>query len=139
MDEMEVEIEINVVDPIGDAAMLLNINPDNMLPLIALMCMYISYGTLMHVSRTNQKKHIERKQAKFLAGEDPSKLVEEVRTFRQSTLQLRVRVQLIRHSKTCTTDIYIQNECAHVGLSIHAPVCQSILCLRLLLVRAYET
>ena len=23
--------------------------------------------------------------------------------------------------KTCTTEIYIQNECAHVGLSIHAP------------------
>ena len=24
--------------------------------------------------------------------------------------------------KTCTTDIYLQNECAHVGLSVHAPV-----------------
>ena len=38
-------------------------------------------------------------------------------------LHLRVRVQLIiRHLKTCTTDIYIHNDCAHVGLSIHAPV-----------------
>eukprot|EP01048_Picozoa_sp_COSAG05_P019806 COSAG05_NODE_3204_length_2245_cov_3.080615_3_plen_191_part_00 len=35
---------------------------------------------------------------------------------------LRVRVQLIRHVKTCTTDIYLHNECAHVGLSVHAPV-----------------
>ena len=35
---------------------------------------------------------------------------------------IRVRVQLIRHFKTCTTDIYLQNECAHVGLSVHAPV-----------------
>ena len=25
------------------------------------------------------------------------------------------RVLLIRHFKTCTTDIYLQNECAHVG------------------------
>ena len=24
--------------------------------------------------------------------------------------------------KTCTTDVYLQNECAHVGLSVHAPV-----------------
>ena len=24
--------------------------------------------------------------------------------------------------KTCTTDIYLQNDCAHVGLSVHAPV-----------------
>ena len=39
-----------------------------------------------------------------------------------STLRIRVRVQLIGHLKTCTTDIYIKNECAHVGLSIHAPV-----------------
>ena len=35
---------------------------------------------------------------------------------------LQVLVQLIRHFKTCTTDIYLQNECAHVGLSLHAPV-----------------
>ena len=35
---------------------------------------------------------------------------------------IRVRVQLIRHFKTCTADIYLHNECAHVGLSIHAPV-----------------
>ena len=35
---------------------------------------------------------------------------------------IRVRVQIIRHFKTCTTDIYLQNECAHVGLSVHAPV-----------------
>ena len=33
----------------------------------------------------------------------------------------RVRVQLIRHFKTCTTDIYLQNDCAYVGLSVHAP------------------
>ena len=33
-----------------------------------------------------------------------------------------MRVQLIRHFKTCTTDSYLQNECAHVGLSVHAPV-----------------
>eukprot|EP01048_Picozoa_sp_COSAG05_P019805 COSAG05_NODE_3204_length_2245_cov_3.080615_2_plen_177_part_00 len=38
------------------------------------------------------------------------------------SLSLRVRVQLIRHLKTCTADIYIHNECAHVGLSIHAPM-----------------
>ena len=25
---------------------------------------------------------------------------------------------------TCTTDIHLQNECAHVGLSVHAPVVQ---------------
>ena len=35
---------------------------------------------------------------------------------------VRVRVQLIRTFKTCTTDIYLRNECAHVGLSIHAPL-----------------
>ena len=35
---------------------------------------------------------------------------------------VRVRVQLIRHFKPCTTDIYLHNECAHVGLSIRAPV-----------------
>eukprot|EP01048_Picozoa_sp_COSAG05_P007394 COSAG05_NODE_520_length_9047_cov_2.500224_10_plen_104_part_00 len=35
---------------------------------------------------------------------------------------VRVRVQLIRHSKTCMTEIQLHNECAHVGLSIHAPV-----------------
>ena len=33
-----------------------------------------------------------------------------------------MRVQLIRHFETCTTDIYIHNECAHVGLSVRAPV-----------------
>ena len=27
---------------------------------------------------------------------------------------LRVRLQLIRHVETCTTDIYLHNECAHV-------------------------
>ena len=37
-----------------------------------------------------------------------------------SRFLIRVRVQ-IRHFKTCTTDIYLQNECAHVGLSVHAP------------------
>ena len=37
-------------------------------------------------------------------------------------VDVRVRLQLIRHFKTCTTDIYLHNECAHVGLSIHAPV-----------------
>ena len=35
---------------------------------------------------------------------------------------IRVRVQLIRHLKPCTNDIHLHNECAHVGLSIHAPV-----------------
>jgi len=35
---------------------------------------------------------------------------------------VRVRLQLILHFKTCTTDIYLHNECAHVGLSIDAPV-----------------
>ena len=33
---------------------------------------------------------------------------------------VRVRLQLIRHVKTCTTDIYLHNERAHVGLSGHA-------------------
>ena len=33
-----------------------------------------------------------------------------------------MRVQLIRYFKTFTTDIYIQNDCAHVGLSVHVPV-----------------
>ena len=37
-------------------------------------------------------------------------------------VNIRVRVQIIRHLKTCTTDVYLQNECAHVGLSVHAPV-----------------
>ena len=32
-----------------------------------------------------------------------------------------VCLPLIRHVKTCTTDIYLHNECAHVGLSIDAP------------------
>ena len=46
-----------------------------------------------------------------------------------------MRVQIIRHCKTCMTDIYLQNECAHVGLSVHAPVCilQGVLHSRLLL------
>ena len=39
-----------------------------------------------------------------------------------TVLEIRVRVQLIRHFKPCTTDIFLHNECAHVGLSIHAPV-----------------
>ena len=33
-----------------------------------------------------------------------------------------MRVELIGHFKICMTDIYLQNECAHVGLSVHAPV-----------------
>ena len=33
-----------------------------------------------------------------------------------------MRVQLIRHFKTCTTDIYLHKDCAHVGLIVHAPV-----------------
>ena len=37
-------------------------------------------------------------------------------------MDVRVRLQLIRHFKTCTTEIYLHNECAHVGLSIDAPV-----------------
>ena len=41
-------------------------------------------------------------------------------------LVLRVRVQIIRHFKTCMTDIYLQNECAHVGLSVHAPALSSV-------------
>ena len=39
-----------------------------------------------------------------------------------SAAVLRVRVQIIRHVKSCTADIYIQNDCAHVGVSVHAPV-----------------
>ena len=39
-----------------------------------------------------------------------------------SPIAVWVRVQLIRHFKTCTTDIYLHIECEHVGLSIHAPV-----------------
>ena len=35
---------------------------------------------------------------------------------------VRVRVQIIRHFKACTTDIYLHNDCAHVGSSVHAPV-----------------
>eukprot|EP01043_Picozoa_sp_COSAG02_P079410 COSAG02_NODE_18356_length_944_cov_1.106509_1_plen_260_part_10 len=70
MDEMEVDLDLNVVDPVGDAAMLLKINPDNMLPLICLMCMYISYSIMVWQSHKNRKKFIERKQAKFMAGED---------------------------------------------------------------------
>ena len=35
---------------------------------------------------------------------------------------VRVRVQLIRHFEPCTTDIYLHNDCAHVGLIVHAPV-----------------
>ena len=47
----------------------------------------------------------------------------------ESTLEtgtrVQVRVQLIRQFKTCTTDIYLHNDCAHVELSVHAPVsCQ---------------
>ena len=30
---------------------------------------------------------------------------------------IQLPLQLIRHFNTCTTDIYLQNECAHVGLS----------------------
>ena len=41
---------------------------------------------------------------------------------RATLSNIRVRLQLIRHFKTCTTDIYLHNECAHVGLSIDAPV-----------------
>ena len=29
---------------------------------------------------------------------------------------------IIRHFKSCTTEIYLQNECAHVGLSVQEPV-----------------
>ena len=36
---------------------------------------------------------------------------------------IRVRLQIIQHFKTCTTEIYLQNECAHGRLSIPAPVC----------------
>ena len=46
-----------------------------------------------------------------------------VRVVHQLSLYIWVRLQLIRHVKTCTTDIYLHNECAHVGLSIDAPVC----------------
>ena len=36
---------------------------------------------------------------------------------------VRLRVHLIRHcNKACTTDVYLHHECAHVGLSVHAPV-----------------
>ena len=69
-EEMTVELEINVVDPVGDAAMLLNISPDNMLPLIALMCCYISYSVMVWQSHKNKKRFIEKKQAKFMIGED---------------------------------------------------------------------
>ena len=31
-----------------------------------------------------------------------------------TTTWIRLRVQFIRHFQTCTTDMYIQNECAHV-------------------------
>ena len=34
---------------------------------------------------------------------------------------IRARLQLIRHFKTRTNDIYLYNECAHVGLAIDAP------------------
>ena len=37
-----------------------------------------------------------------------------------------MRVQLIRHFKTCTTDIYLHKDCAHVGLIVHAPVLQAV-------------
>ena len=40
-----------------------------------------------------------------------------------AVIKLRVRVQIIRHFETCTTDIYLHHDCAHVGLSTHAPVC----------------
>ena len=38
------------------------------------------------------------------------------RTAQLSVCAIRVRVQLIRDFKTCTTDMYLQTECAHFGL-----------------------
>eukprot|EP01052_Picozoa_sp_SAG31_P017620 SAG31_NODE_1214_length_9340_cov_30.386799_1_plen_682_part_10 len=74
MDQMEITVEINVPDPAGDAALLLNINPDNMLPIIALFTMYISYVVMMCLSKRKMARYREDQQAKFMAGEDLANL-----------------------------------------------------------------
>jgi len=76
MDEMEVDVKVNTVDPAGDALLLLNINPDNMLPIIALFTLYISYITMMCMSKKKLARYREGMQAKFMAGEDLANLAE---------------------------------------------------------------
>ena len=74
MDEMKVDVQMTVPDPAGDAALLLNINPDNMLPIICLFILYISYVVMMCMSKKKMARYRENQQAKFMAGVDPSKL-----------------------------------------------------------------
>ena len=68
------------------------------------------------------KDSLPRKSQMKLKGERGSGM--RCRATLLYIVNVRVRVQLIRHSKTCMTEIHLHNECAHVGLSIHAPVCQ---------------
>ena len=69
-------------------------------------------------------RHIESEAIQGVLQVDSSRRKQEILVLHLYArgIDIRVRLQLIRHFKTCTTDIYLHNECAHVGLSVDAPV-----------------
>eukprot|EP01047_Picozoa_sp_COSAG01_P006203 COSAG01_NODE_223_length_21401_cov_17.490423_6_plen_4426_part_00 len=76
LDEFKPELNLNVIDPFGDAALLANINPDNMFPLLLVGGLYILYGSLCFISK--RKDVADRKRALRLASEqDPDEMPTE--------------------------------------------------------------
>jgi hypothetical protein len=67
LDEFKPELNLNVIDPFGDAALLANINPDNMFPLLLVLGLYCAYGSLCFVAK--RKDVADRKIALMKASE----------------------------------------------------------------------
>ena len=51
LDEFKPDLSMNVIDPFGDAALLANINPENMFPLLLVLGIYVLYATLCWMSK----------------------------------------------------------------------------------------
>ena len=68
IDEFKPELNLNVIDPFGDAALLANINPDNMFPLLLVCGLYCAYASLCFVAK--RKDVADRRIALIKASEE---------------------------------------------------------------------
>ena len=68
LDEFKPELNINVIDPFGDAQLLAHINPENMMPLVGVCVFYATYICLTLLSR--KKDQYDRRKAYRKAGDE---------------------------------------------------------------------
>eukprot|EP01050_Picozoa_sp_SAG11_P000938 SAG11_NODE_35_length_22255_cov_14.517422_2_plen_6902_part_00 len=75
LDEFKPDLSMNVIDPFGDAALIANINPENMFPLLLVLGLYILYATLCFMSK--RKDASDRKLATRYKMEDVDEMPDE--------------------------------------------------------------